>query len=324
MLGEAVRLIEEATASRLVPGAVVGVVDATGAQAIAVAGKAQWVPEERALAADMWFDLASLTKVIATVTQVMRLVEQGALALADPLGRFLPEATPAVAAVTFEQALTHQAGFEPFLGFERWSSDPQEIRRRVIAYDWKRAAPVYSDIGYILVALALERLTSRDFAETPLGAELSFRPPRDLCVPTEIDPWRGRLLIGEVHDERAAALGGAAGHAGLFGTAAGVLEFAHRLFTGRALGAEAMAELRRPRTEQRALGWVRQHAGWSGGALASPQSLGHTGFTGTGLWIDFARGRAWTLLTSRVHPDRTRTPSIEALRRAVGEAIARA
>jgi CubicO group peptidase (beta-lactamase class C family) len=321
MLGDCVRLIEQATASRLVPGAVVGVVDSSGARAIAAAGQAQWVPQERALDAGMWFDLASLTKVIVTVTEVLRQVERGALSLGDPLGKFLPEATPAVAAVTFESALTHQAGFEPFLGFERWTSDPKELRERVIRYDWKLAAPVYSDIGYILVALALERLTGRGFGATPLGAELSFSPPRERCVATEIDPGRGRLLVGEVHDERAAALGGAAGHAGLFGTAAGVLGFAHRLLAGTELGAASMAELRRPRTDSRALGWVRQHPGWSGGARASALALGHSGFTGTGIWIDFARGRAWTLLTNRVHPERTRTPSIEALRRAIGEAV---
>ena len=324
MLGDAVRLIEDATATRLVPGAVVGVIDAAGRSEVAIAGVAQWVPEARPLDAGMWFDLASLTKVIVTVTQALRLVETGALALADPLGRILPEASARVAAVTFEQALAHQAGFEPFVRFETWCNDPAELRDRVIRHDWPLAAKVYSDIGYVLVGLALERMTGASLAETTLGEGLTFRPPRTRAVPTELDAWRGRLLVGEVHDERAYALGGAAGHAGLFGTAAGVLGFAQRLLAGAELSKNSMAELCRPRSAERALGWVRQHQGWSGGALAGPFALGHTGFTGTGLWIDFARGRAWTLLTNRVHPDRTRTPSIDALRRAVGEAIAQA
>ncbi len=321
MLGDAAQVIERATAERLVPGAVVGVIEADGRTALAVAGAAQWVPRPRPLDAAMWFDLASLTKVIVTVTDVLRQVEAGLLALSDPLHRFLPELAPAVGAVTFEAALSHQAGFEPFVAFERWSADPGEIRRRVLAHAWPLGPKVYSDIGYILVGLALERVLGRPFGDVAVGAGLTFRPPPERSVATEKDPFRGRVLIGEVHDERAAALGGAAGHAGLFGTAAGVLGFAHRLMTGRELGPAALALLREPRTDQRALGWVRQHAGWSGGSACSLATLGHTGFTGTGLWIDFARGRAWTLLTNRVHPTRTRTPSIEALRRAVGEAI---
>ncbi len=324
MLGDAIRIIEAATASRLVPGAALGVIDASGRSAIAVAGEAQWTPAARPLDASMWFDLASLTKVIVTVTQVLRLMDAGRLSLSDALGRFLPEAATAASQVTLDRALSHQAGFEPFVRFESWDKDPVRLRDKVIRHDWPLKAPVYSDIGYILVGLALERVLDKAYSDLPQGAGLSFRPPRECAVATENDPWRGRLLVGEVHDERAFALGGAAGHAGLFGTVEGVLGFAHRLLTGSELGEPAMSELRRPRSPERALGWVRKQPGWSGGEKCGALTLGHTGFTGTGLWIDFERGRAWTLLTNRVHPDRARTPSIEALRRAVGEAIAEA
>lgn len=322
-LGGAWRLIEDATAQRLVPGAAVGVVDASGRSAIAIAGSAQWAPDTIALRQDMWFDLASLTKVMLTVTEVLHLRQAGELDLDDPLARFLPEIDADVGRLTLRQILIHQAGFEPFAPFQHWCDDADELRARVVRYQWQLGEPVYSDIGYILLGIMLERIHEKplDRFATPPG--LGFHPPPDQTVATEDCSWRGRVLRGEVHDERAFALGGAAGHAGLFGTIAGVLDFAHGMLVGDLLSAESMSELRRPHTDTRALGWVLKHPNWSGGQACSDATLGHTGFTGTGLWLDFARGHGWTLLTNRVHPSPERTPSIGALRRSVGEAIAR-
>lgn len=322
MLGGAVRLIETATAERFVPGAAVGVVNSAGRTAIAVAGAAQWTPQPVDLTAEMWFDLASLTKVMVTVPEVLRLRQAGEIALDDALARFLPDADAAVGRLTVRQALTHEAGFEPFAPFQHWSDDETELRDRVVRYPWRLGEPVYSDIGYILLGIVLERIHGKALGEFATPRGLGFRPSPEMTVATEDCPWRGRVLRGEVHDERAFALGGAAGHAGLFGTVEGVLDFARALLAGEMLSDDSMAELRRPHTAQRALGWVRRHPDWSGGQVCSEETLGHTGFTGTGLWIDFARGYGWTLLTNRVHPSRERTRSIEDLRRRVGEAIA--
>jgi CubicO group peptidase (beta-lactamase class C family) len=129
------------------------------------------------------------------------------------------------------------------------------------------------------------------------------------------------VIRGQVHDENAYALGGLAGHAGLFGTVDAVLDSAHGVLTGAALGAEATAEMARPVSATRALGWQVKHADWSGGQACSDGTLGHLGFTGTGMWVDRARDIAWTLLTNRVHPSRHRQSPIGELRRAVGEAV---
>lgn len=133
---------------------------------------------------------------------------------------------------------------------------------------------------------------------------------------TEEDPWRGRVVVGEVHDENCFALQGS-GHAGLFGTVASMLDFAQGLLADT----PADAPIRTPLSDKRTHGWERPYVGWSGGDNCTPETIGHTGFTGTGLWIDFANGRAWTLLTNRVHPTRHFDSGIVALRRSVGDLI---
>jgi CubicO group peptidase (beta-lactamase class C family) len=128
-------------------------------------------------------------------------------------------------------------------------------------------------------------------------------------------------LKGEVHDENAFALGGRAGHAGLFGTVAGVLDFAAGLLDGSGASPAALAAIRTPIARNRTCGWEASVAGWAGGDACSPATIGHTGFTGTGLWIDFARGLAWTLLTNRVHPSRHFDSQIAMLRTATGNRV---
>ena len=142
----------------------------------------------------------------------------------------------------------------------------------------------------------------------------------------KIDRWyRQHAYIEHLfHDENAFALGGAAGHAGLFGTVDGVLGFAERLLRGEILSPAKLAEIRDVQFGHRTCGWERAHRGWSGGDSCSPATIGHTGFTGTGLWVDFDHGRAWTLLANRVHPNRHSDSGIAALRPAVGDALATA
>jgi CubicO group peptidase (beta-lactamase class C family) len=128
-------------------------------------------------------------------------------------------------------------------------------------------------------------------------------------------------MRGEVHDENAFAFGGASGHAGLFGTIDGVLDFARGLLDGTGLPPAAIDAIRARQAGHRTIGWEARHAGWSGGDACSDQTIGHTGFTGTGLWLDFSRGLAWSLLTNRVHSTRHRDTGIVDLRRRVGDAV---
>jgi len=133
-------------------------------------------------------------------------------------------------------------------------------------------------------------------------------------------------MRGEVHDENAFALGGAAGHAGLFGQADALMAFAQDLLADGGLGitgltSASVATLRQRHAGTRSVGWEMAHSGWSGGDKCSPDTIGHTGFTGTAMWIDFANRLAWTLLTNRVHPSRHTDSGILPLRRAVGERV---
>ena len=127
-------------------------------------------------------------------------------------------------------------------------------------------------------------------------------------------------MAGEVHDENCYALQGS-GHAGLFGKVDAVLDFARDLLERDSRGDAAVGLMREPLSERRTHGWERPYEGWHGGALCSPATIGHTGFTGTSLCVDFERGHAWTLLTNRVHPSRHDDSGIMALRRAVSDFI---
>ena len=273
------------------------------------------------------FDLASLTKVIATTSLVMRLVDQGRLDLKDPIGRWLPEWRGKDRTnVTLRALLTHSSGLTAWLPFFRDYSGRQEFQHAVcslpLEYEPDTQA-IYSDLGFMLLGFILE-----DAAATPfprLAADLlaqvttfplMFNPPTSMrasIAPTEQDSWRGRRLVGEVHDENGWALGGAAGHTGLFGSASAVGEFA-----GVMLRALAGSDARLAKAEtvrrfvmrvaeipgSRALGWDTMLPTSSCGTKMSPSAFGHTGFTGTSLWIDPERDLYVVLLTNRVNPSR--------------------
>lgn len=319
--------VRAALADGRIPGAALGLVTAAGGRAALAEGLAQRVPAPEPLDRATLFDLASLTKVMVTTVEVLRLVEDGRADLDDSIAKHLPELRAAerespLRRFTLRQLLSHQTGIVAHERIYEWGGGPEELRRAVLARDWPVGAPVYSDVNFILLGFAVERLRGRGFAELPVGGGLTFRPDPARTAATEDDPWRGRVLRGEVHDENACALGGAAGHAGLFGTVDGVLDFAHALLAGRVLSPAAMAELRRSRSGARALGWEAKAPSWAGGSLCSPETIGHTGFTGTGLWVDVERGLAWTLLTNRVHPSRHAETGIMDLRRSVGNIVA--
>lgn len=317
----------EAVESGRIPGAALGIVSADGERAVHFAGMAALVPEREVLTRDHWFDLASLSKVIATTTMILKLAEQGQLDLDRPLTDAVPDlrqydvAGAAERWLTFRDCLMHSSFLPAVEPIYTYGDDPARLRAFVLQREWRHGPPVYSDINFILLGIAIERITGAPLSDWPLGEGLGFGPPPGPAVATENCSWRGRVMKGEVHDENAYALGGAPGHAGLFGTVDGVLGFARAMLTGEILSPAMLAEVRTANERHRTCGWERTFAGWHGGDACSADTIGHTGFTGTGLWIDFERGLAWTLLTNRVHPTRHADSGITALRPAVGERV---
>ncbi len=266
----------------------------------------------------------------------------GWLTLEDPVKRWLPEWRGADRdGVTIRDLLAHSSGLTAYLPFFRDYTGRFEFEHAISSLPLEyvpRTQSLYSDLGFMLLGFILENAQpsgpafmgapgaldpSRGLATqfhrlaSYVTAEpLRFNPPRAWRVrtaPTEVDEWRGRLLTGEVHDENTWALGGAAGHAGLFGTAAAVGAFARavlRTIAGEPIVAspETMRAFIRKTDvpgSSRALGWDTMLPTSSCGAKLSPTSIGHTGFTGTSLWIDWERDLYVVFLTNRVHPTRT-------------------
>ena len=308
--------------------------------------------EEGAAAADdrTMYDLASLTKVVATTTVAMTLVEERRVGLDDLVGDWIPAwRGDDRAGVKVRDLLEHASGLPGYLAlYERCRGRADylaEICRWPLEYP-PRGRSIYSDLGYIVLGCLLERaggapldqLAEGCFARLPAdpaGIPLVFSPParwRSRIAPTEVDPWRGRLLVGEVHDENAWALGGVAGHAGLFGSASELGRFARavlRAFRGldqegaRLVRADTMAVFTARSTvpgSSRALGWDTMLPTSSCGTRMSPASFGHTGFTGTSLWVDPDRDLYVVFLTNRVHPTRD-NQKINAVRPALHDAV---
>jgi CubicO group peptidase (beta-lactamase class C family) len=292
----------------------------------------------------------------------MRAVDDGTLRLDDRVSAWLPAWRGADRdAVTVRDLLAHASGLPAYLPYFRDCTGRAEFEAEIcsVALEYPpRSRSIYSDLGFILLGFILEDARSTltpsgptpsqhgvmlDPASTFAGQfrtlasfltpePLTFNPPRywrEKIAPTEIDPWRGRLLVGEVHDENTWALGGAAGHAGLFGTAAGVGAFARAVL--RTIGWERI--LAKPATfrdfimrtdvpgSSRALGWDTMLPTSSCGTGLSASAIGHTGFTGTSLWIDWERDFYVVLLTNRVHPTRE-NDRIKTVRPLVHDAVA--
>ncbi len=326
MIDQAFAPAAAAVADGRIPGATLGVVTREGERWVKLAGLAALVPEREPLSREHWFDLASVSKVIATTTMILRLADEGRLDLDRPLTDAIPdlrqydvEGAPE-RRLTFRDCLAHNTHLPAVEPVYPYGGDPARLRAFVLQRAWRRGPPVYSDINFILLGIAIERITGAGLDAWPLPPGLAFRP-QGPAVATEACTWRGRVLKGEVHDENAWALGGAAGHAGLFGTVDGVLDFARGLLDGSGASPAMLQAIRQRTNGHRTAGWERRFPGWPGGDACSDATIGHTGFTGTGLWVDFDRNLAWTLLTNRVHPTRHRDSGIAALRPAVGDAV---
>ncbi len=306
-----------------IPGAVLGAVTKAGDRSVQAFGHAQIEPFRIPLHRRTWFDLASLTKVLFTTPAILSLVAAGRIGLDDSLAVAIPDLRqydPGAAErrLTFRQCLSHQTHLPAVEPLYTYGQDPATLRAFVLQRVWQASA---ARVFRHQLHPAGDRDRAADgmpLLERPLPPGLSFRPDPADTAATERCTWRGRVMRGEVHDENAFALGGAAGHAGLFGTIDGVLDAAQDLLDGQPA---ELAGIRTRQSATRTLGWEARHEGWSGGDACTDATIGHTGFTGTGLWIDFERGLAWTLLTNRVHPTRHRDTGIAGLRRRVGDLI---
>jgi CubicO group peptidase (beta-lactamase class C family) len=300
-------------------------------------------PESPVTQKDTLFDLASLTKVIATTSLVMRLVERGTLALDQTIRSWIPEWRGNDREdVTLRSLLTHSSGLTAWLPFYRDHTGRQEFQHAICSLPLEYppdTQSIYSDLGFILLGFIVEDAGGAAFSSQAArllseitSAPLMFNPPaepRSSIAPTEQDSWRGRRLVGEVHDENCWALGGAAGHSGLFGTAQAVGDFARAM-----LGALKGTDPRIAGTEtvrlfvkrsaavpgSRALGWDTMLPTSSCGTNISRSAFGHTGFTGTTLWIDPEREAYVVFLTNRVNPTRENT-AIQKIRPALHDAI---
>jgi CubicO group peptidase (beta-lactamase class C family) len=322
LLAEAAGAVNEMVPKQI-PGAAVGLVTKAGERAAEVFGLAQREPEAAPIDRGTWFDLASLTKVLFTTPGILNLVVHDRIGLDAPLIAAIPDLRQYDAAaterrLTFRQCLSHQTHLPAVEPLYTYGLDPATLRAFILQRVWRAGPPVYSDINFMLLGIAIERVTGRSLCDLPVPPGLAWGAEPARSAATERCPWRGRVMRGEVHDENAFALGGAAGHAGLFGTIDGVLDAAQRLLQGTD---GWVAQMRERQSATRCLGWEACHEGWAGGNRCSHWSVGHTGFTGTGLWIDFQRGLAWALLTNRIHPTRHRDTGIDALRRRVGDLI---
>jgi CubicO group peptidase (beta-lactamase class C family) len=273
------------------------------------------------------YDLASLTKVVATTTAAMILEDEGRLDLARPVASYLPELdAPDKAAVTVRMLLTHSGGLEAYAPLYLQHRGRADYLAQINSRPLKSAPGtlvVYSDWDMVLLQAVIERITGTTLdvfaAERifrPLGmTDTRFAPDttnvslRRRIAPTAVDSLRGGLLQGTVHDGNAWALGGVSGHAGLFSSARDLATFSQMLLEGGSYGG---ARIVRPQTlarwtsrqgapTSRALGWDTPAPASSAGRYFSPRSFGHTGFTGTSLWIDPERGLFVVLLTNRVN-----------------------
>ena len=334
-LQPAFQVIERAIADKAFPGATVAI-GYRGKVVLHAFGNLSYAAKAQAVDTHTMYDIASLTKVVATTTLVAKLAEGDfpvPLDLDAPVERYLPEWTTGPQPewrrqVTVRHLLTHTSGLPPFKEYWRTSKNKQDTLTKIFAeplvYE-PGTKEIYSDLGIILTAEIIERLTGRtldDLAKTyifnPLAMKNSmFRPPKKLwpeIAPTEIDNnLRHRLVQGEVHDENAFAIGGVSGHAGLFSTAPDLAAFCQMLLNGgvyahhRILRRATIAQFTTPQqlsNGTRTLGWAVPTEGGSSGHYFSTHTFGHTGFTGTSIWIDPDRQLFVVLLTNRVHPTR--------------------
>jgi CubicO group peptidase (beta-lactamase class C family) len=335
----ATALLEQAVRDRVFPGCAFAFLAAVDAQPseenVHAVGHFTYEPDAPRVLPETVFDLASLTKVLATTAAMMLLHDRGQLALDAPLADWLPAFASAHASdarrprVTLRMLLDHSSGLPGYARLFESANDRLAmidacLRQPLTADPGMRAE--YSDLGFMILGYLIETITGERLDSycqreifAPLGMSTTHFCPlhRASIPPTEDDrSFRHRVIQGEVHDENASVMGGVAGHAGIFSSALdplriaacilarGVTASGRQLFSAQTVALFAKPAQQPPATS-RALGWDTPTVPSSSGKLFSPRSIGHLGFTGTSLWIDLDAGIAVSLLTNRTWPDRS-------------------
>jgi uncharacterized protein YbbC (DUF1343 family)/CubicO group peptidase (beta-lactamase class C family) len=330
MAGAKLEAIDGTVADGLAKGEMAGCVVCVGRDGKIVYLKAfgdrQSEPDRAAMTTDTLFDMASVTKPVATATSIMLLVEQGRLRLRDRIAQHMPEfGQKGKEDITVEDLLLHQGGLIPDNSLKDYEDGPAKAWERICALS-TRSAPgtdfVYSDVGFIVLGELVRRISGQDvhqFSQAriygPLGMkETGFLPGEELRKRAAVTEQRnGNWMRGEVHDPRSFLLGGIAGHAGLFSTAEDLAVYSQMMLDGgtyqgvqvispNTIG--AMTRSHRTTSGLRGLGWDK-HSGYSSnrGELFSDRAFGHGGFTGTSLWIDPHLRLFVIFLSNRLHPD---------------------
>jgi len=350
----ALRILEDAIASRAFPGCAFGVLAGDDVVLRGALGQFTYEGNAPAVAAETVFDVASVTKVVATTAAAMLLVQRGQLELETPLGELLPGflvgRAPADLArtVQLQHLLAHNSGLPGYVEFFRTAATPAALFQGCLELPLRGAPGTrveYSDPGFILLGKALEMLIRADLASwtrrevfQPLGmAATGFCPSQAMRLaipPTEEDlTFRHRRIQGEVQDENAWVLNGVAGHAGLFSNVPDLLRFAGEILrNAKPAGPEEnpslfdsavlkqFAKRQPPEGSSRALGWDTPSQPSSSGKYFARHSIGHLGFSGCSLWIDLDAAVAVVLLTNRTWPDR-QSQSIREVRPLFHDAI---
>jgi CubicO group peptidase (beta-lactamase class C family) len=343
---DAFGILERAIAARAFPACSLAVTLGGELAAHKAFGRFTYDPASPQVTTSSLFDLASLTKVVASTAMAMILYERGLLDLEAPVTAIVPEFNSAGddssrREVTLRMLLAHSSGLPAYEKLFLRAKTREALLRAALTVELAAtpgARAEYSDIGFIILGVALERLADESldvFCQReifgPLGmTHTTFNPAKalkDSIPPTADDrTFRHRVIQGEVQDENASVVGGIAGHAGLFSTAEDLALFAHTMLNGgRPILRPSTVELfsRResaPTGTSRALGWDTPSAPSQSGKYLSSRSFGHLGYTGTSLWIDPERQLSITLLTNRTWPD-CQNQAIKQVRPAFHDAV---
>jgi CubicO group peptidase (beta-lactamase class C family) len=333
-------VLARALADSAFPGGIALVGRSTGVLATHAVGTTDWNGGVPVTDSTVW-DIASLTKVTGMTSAMMQLVERGRVKLESPVQAYLPEwQGPGKEKVTVRHLLTHTSGLPAFRAYDRITTDADSMAKLMMAEPllWAPGdTMVYSDIGAYVAGRVVERVSGESLDAyvvrhvfAPAGMhDTRYNPPAawmPRIAPTEIDTLRGGKVHGKVHDERAYYLGGVSAHAGIFSSARDLAQLARvylndgaldgtRLFTPQTIGTFTARQ-----RESRALGWEKPSGRNSAGRRMSEQAFGHTGFTGTSIWMDPAHDVFVILLTNRVNPTRA-NPRIVRVRTALADGV---
>lgn len=327
LFSRAFEVLRDAIAQRAFPGASAAVTHAGNLVALKAVGRFTYDPESPSVTTETIFDLASVSKVIATSSMAMILYERGLVDLEAPIIQVVPEfggGDRTREEITFRMLLAHSSGLPAHEKLYLHTQEKQELVQAALRIPLKTGPGTrveYSDVGFIVLGLALERLAQDSldrFCQReifgPLGmTHTTFNPPRSLkpAIPPTADDrtFRKRIIQGEVYDENASVMNGIAPQAGLFSSSVDVARFGMALLAGGApiVRPETVALFTRCETSppgtSRALGWDTPSSPSQSGRYFSQSSFGHLGYTGTSLWIDPERQLSLTLLTNRTWPD---------------------